>query len=89
MHYAISGADEARAYLDHPVLGPRLVEAAAAVLAAPGNDAAAIMGDIDAVKLRSSMTLFDATSDEPIFGRVLERFFGGQADPATRARLGG
>ncbi len=56
--YAISGLDEARAYLRHPVLGPRLDEAARTLLAHPGTDAAQILGALDAQKLRSSMTLF-------------------------------
>ena len=86
--YAIGSLAEARAYLDHPLLGPRLREAAAAVLAAPGRHAADVLGPIDARKLRSSMTLFQrASPDEPLFGRVLERWFDGLADDATDARL--
>ena len=81
--YAIAGADEARAYLAHPVLGARLIEATAAVTGARGS-AEAIMGGIDAVKLRSSMTLFAAVGDGPTpFRAALDRFFGGMADPAT------
>ena len=86
--YAISSLDEARAYLDHPVLGPRLAECAAAVAAHTGSTAVRILGDIDAVKLRSSMTLFQrAAPDEPVFGEVLERFFDGKADEETLRRL--
>jgi uncharacterized protein (DUF1810 family) len=89
--YAISGLDEARAYLDHPVLGPRLRECAAAVaaLAEDGvTDAGAVCGGVDAMKLRSSVTLFArADPDEPAFGRVLDRFYDGEPDPATSARL--
>jgi uncharacterized protein (DUF1810 family) len=87
-HYAISGLDEARAYLAHPVLGPRL-RACAGVLTELGTgDAAAVFGGIDAQKLRSSMTLFAAaTPDEPVFTRVLEQYFDGRPDPATLARL--
>src|SRR3954470_7083528 len=55
-HYAISGLEEARAYLAHPVLGPRLVAAARALLGLPGSDPAAVLGSVDALKLRSSMT---------------------------------
>jgi uncharacterized protein (DUF1810 family) len=87
--YAISSLDEARAYLAHPVLGVRLRECAATLLATTGRTALEIFGSIDAIKLRSSMTLFHrATPDEPVFARVLERFYGGLADEATDARLG-
>lgn len=87
-HYAISGLDEARAYLAHPVLGPRLVECARALLELPGSDATAVLGPVDAMKLRSSMTLFaHADPAEPAFRAVLDRYFGGQEDDATTARL--
>ena len=87
--YAIESLSEARAYLAHPVLGPRLRECASLVLAVPGRTAVEILGGIDAVKLRSSMTLFHrAAPDEPLFGAVLDRFFGGVADPATDGLLG-
>ena len=87
-HYAISGPDEARAYLAHPVLGPRLVECAQALLDLPGEDAAAVLGPVDAVKLRSSMTLFaHAAPGEPVFRAVLEQYFGGAEDDATTSRL--
>ncbi len=86
--YAISSAEEARAYLAHPVLGPRLRECAGIVAGTPGRTAEQVFGPVDAMKLRSSMTLFDAAGDgETVFGEVLERFFGGAADPATLARL--
>jgi uncharacterized protein (DUF1810 family) len=89
VHYAIADLDEARAYLADPVLGPRLRAAAEAVLAAPTQDAEEIFGAIDAVKLRSSMTLFDrAAPEEPVFRQVLERCFGGEADPRTLELLG-
>jgi uncharacterized protein (DUF1810 family) len=85
-HYAIASADEARAYLAHPLLGPRLRACAEAVVAAPGT-AAAIMGDIDAMKLRSSMTLFASVADDPaLYVQVLDRFFAGEADAATLHR---
>ena len=87
--YAIASLDEARAYLDHPVLGPRLRECAALVLATQGRSAEDIFGGIDAIKLRSSMTLFHrAAPDEAVFREVLDRFFDGVADPATDERLG-
>lgn len=82
--YAIASLDEARAYLEHPVLGPRLRECAAALLPHAGASPAAILGAIDAVKLRSSMTLFArAAPAEPIFTQVLDCLYGGVADPAT------
>jgi uncharacterized protein (DUF1810 family) len=86
--YAISGPDEARAYLAHPVLGARLRECAQALLDLPGSDAAAILGGIDAQKLRSSMTLFGrADPGDPLFGAVLAKYFAGSEDEATTSRL--
>jgi uncharacterized protein (DUF1810 family) len=86
--YAISSLDEARAYLAHPVLGPRLRECAATILATEGRTADQILGAVDAMKVRSCMTLFHrAAPDDPVFGRVLERFYGGVPDPATDALL--
>ena len=86
--YGIVSLDEARAYLADPVLGPRLLECVAAVLAAPGRSAEAILGSVDAMKLRSSMTLFHrAARDEPLFGQVLERFYEGVEDETTDALL--
>lgn len=85
--YAIASADEARAYLAHPLLGPRLIEATAAVVAADGS-AESILGGIDSVKLRSSMTLFAEVADDPApFRAALDRFFDGERDAATLARL--
>lgn len=87
--YAIESLDEARAYLAHPVLGPRLRACAAAVLAVRGQSAEEILGAIDAMKLRSSMTLFDrAAPGDTLFREVLARFFDGVPDPATDACLG-
>ena len=86
-HYAVSGLPEARAYLAHPVLGPRLVECAQALLDLPGDDAVAVLGPIDAVKLRSSMTLFAAAGGDPVFRRVLGKYFAGAEDDATLSRL--
>lgn len=81
--YAISSLDEARAYLRHGVLGPRLRECAG-ILADPGNGARDILGAIDAMKLRSSMTLFlRADPAEPLFAEVLRRHFGGVPDQET------
>jgi uncharacterized protein (DUF1810 family) len=87
--YAIRSLDEARGYLAHPVLGPRLRECCEALLAAdPNASAAEILGGIDAIKVRSSMTLFArADPSEPLFGAVLDRFYGGEPDPETERRL--
>ncbi|SEN51838.1 Uncharacterized protein, DUF1810 family [Sphingomonas gellani] len=88
-YFAISSRAEARTYLAHPLLGPRLVEATKAVTAASGS-AESILGGIDAVKLRSSMTLFARVAegdDRKPFETALARFFGGEHDPETVARL--
>ena len=87
-YYAIGSLDEARAYLAHPVLGSRLRECARIVLETQGRTPPEIFGPIDAMKVRSSMTLFGrAAPDEPLFGQVLDRFYGGVADETTDARL--
>jgi uncharacterized protein (DUF1810 family) len=87
-HYAVSGLAEARAYLAHPVLGPRLVAAARALTGLSSTDPVAVLGPVDAQKLRSSMTLFArADPGEPVFRAVLEQFFGGAEDDATLARI--
>ena len=87
-HYAISGIEEARAYLAHPVLGPRLVECARALTALGTTDPVAVFGSVDAQKLRSSMTLFAAAApDEPVFSAVLDQYFGGAEDAGTTSRL--
>ena len=86
--YAISGLAEARAYLAHPVLGARLIECAAIVAGVSGRTAEQIFGEVDALKLRSSMTLFmHAAPGEPVFRQILERYFGALADPATEQRI--
>jgi uncharacterized protein (DUF1810 family) len=103
--FAIASLEEARAYLAHPVLGPRLIESAR-VLAEPEPEpepdpepnpnpdperpnAEQIFGGVDALKLRSSMTLFArAAPDEPVFARVLDHYFDGVADEATDRLLG-
>ncbi|NAZ77923.1 DUF1810 family protein [Kineococcus sp. T13] len=88
VRYALSGLDEAQAYLAHPVLGNRLRECARTLLDLPGDDAEEVFGGVDAAKLRSSMTLFTATDpDEPTFSAVLEKYFGGERDAATTDRL--
>jgi uncharacterized protein (DUF1810 family) len=86
--YAISGLPEARAYLEHELLGPRLAECARVVADTQGSTAGDIFGPVDAMKLRSSMTLFAAAApDESVFGEVLAKYFGGVQDDATLARL--
>ncbi|HVV30830.1 MAG TPA: DUF1810 domain-containing protein [Mycobacteriales bacterium] len=87
--YAISSLAEAGAYFRHPVLGARLARCAGVVAATSGRSAAQIFGEIDAQKLRSSMTLFArAAPHEPAFQQVLDAFFDGIPDPATDAILG-
>jgi uncharacterized protein (DUF1810 family) len=86
--YAISSLAEAGAYLAHPVLGPRLTECAAILAGLPDRTAEEIFGGLDALKLRSSMTLFmRAAPGEPVFRQVLDRYFGGETDPATEQRI--
>jgi len=90
--YAVSGAQEARAYLAHPLLGPRLREAAEAALHAgriePALEARRLMGTPDDLKLRSSATLFAAVADDPApFRALLDRYYDGQDDPRTLAIL--
>ncbi len=85
-HFAVKSLDEARAYLAHPVLGPRLVRCAEAALAVEGRSALEIFGPPDDQKLRSCATLFAAVSPEgSVFHRLLDRFFGGQPDARTLA----
>jgi len=86
--YAISGLDEARAYLAHPVLGPRLRECTGVIAVAEASTADRILGPVDAMKLRSCLTLFAAAGpQDAVFGEVLTRYFDGEPDQATLARL--
>ena len=86
--YAITSLDEAWAYLAHPVLGPRLTDSAAILADLEGRSAERIFGDVDAQKLRSSMTLFmHAAPGEAVFRQVLDQYFGGLPDPATEQRI--
>lgn len=85
--YAIGSADEARAYLAHPVLGPRLLECCDAILGADGDSATEILGEPDDLKLRSSMTLFARVGGGRVFRDVLDRFFSGEEDERTIERL--
>ena len=87
-HFSLTSLAEARAYLQHPVLGPRLRECAGVVAALETGTADEVLGGIDALKLRSSMTLFQrAAPDDPVFAAVLDRYFAGQPDAATDAIL--
>jgi len=86
--YALAGLDEAWDFLAHPVLGPRLLECSAVLADSGEGSAEAVLGAIDALKLRSSMTLFSrAAPEQPVFGQVLDRFFAGRSDPETIRRL--
>ena len=89
--FAISSVAEARAYLAHPVLGPRLRECARVVAETEGRPAERIFGPVDAMKLRSSMTLFEAAdlagAGQDVFRAVLAKYFDGDPDQATLARL--
>ena len=88
--YGLDGVAEARAYLTHPVLGPRLLECTAVIAGLPGADPVQLLGAVDAVKLRSCMTLFAAAAPgETGFAEVLDRYFSGHHDPATLALLDG
>jgi uncharacterized protein (DUF1810 family) len=82
--YSIKSLDEARAYLEHPVLGPRLVECAEAALGVEGRSAYEIFGSPDDMKLRSSATLFaSVTPADSVFARLLDKFFDGKPDGKT------
>lgn len=86
--YAIASPDEARAYLEHPVLGIRLRECCDILLGLDGLSAEAVFGYPDVMKLRSSMTLFSrAARGSNVFEDVLEKYYGGEPDPETLARL--
>lgn len=88
--YAIKSLDEAREYLAHPTLGTRLWETVEALLPwAVERSAEDIFGSVDAMKLRSCLTLFEAASGDPLFGRALDGFFSGERDERTLALLRG
>jgi uncharacterized protein (DUF1810 family) len=90
VRFAIASAGEARAYLAHDLLGPRLGECTRAVLAHRGRSADSIFGPVDAIKLRSSMTLFEAAAQGDagsMFADCLNAFFAGARDPATLTRI--
>jgi uncharacterized protein (DUF1810 family) len=87
--FAISGLEEARAYLQHPVLGPRLEKITKVLLDLPGNDPLAVMSSgIDVLKLQASMTLFaEAEPENPLFQRVLEKYYGGKKHQKSLALM--
>ena len=86
--YAITSLAEARAYLAHPVLGARLIECAEILTHVPGRSAEQIFGEVDALKLRSCVTLFrHAAPGEPVFRQVLDQYFDGIPDSATEQRI--
>ncbi len=86
-HYALVSLDEARAYLAHPLLGARLRDCVAALQDLTGTSAVAVFGEIDAVKLRSSLTVFEAAGGGALFIAALARWFDGSTDPATLALI--
>lgn len=87
--YGINGLEEAKVYLDHPVLSSRLIEITEALLTHRGKDIEDIMGDIDALKLRSSVTLFALISEpKSVFHRILEVFYDSKMDEMTLGLLG-
>lgn len=84
MFYAIQSQGEATAYLNHEILGPRLVEICTALLGLQTNNPVEIFGSVDSLKLQSSMTLFSLLEPtEPVFQKVLDKFYGGKKDPNT------
>lgn len=88
MRYSISSLEEAKAYLNHPILGPRLRECARLVTLVEGRSAYEILGSPDDMKFHSCLTLFSkAAPDDQVFRDALEKYFGGQEDSATLARL--
>lgn len=87
-YYAIKDMDEAIQYLEHPILGDRLIDITEAILNLPTNDAEKVLGCIDALKLQSSMTLFALTEKDPVFNMVLDRYFDGELCSNTLRILG-
>lgn len=87
-YYAIQDRKEAECYIEHPLLGSRLLEISGELLKLKSSDARAVLGWPDDMKLKSSMTLFEAVSGEKVFAQVLEKFFGGERDAYTLEKLG-
>lgn len=87
--YGLADRAEARAYAAHPLLGPRLVQCVQALLAHPQRTAQQMLGEVDAMKLRSCLTLFaEVAPQQPEFAQALQVFFEGRPDPATLQLLG-
>jgi len=86
--YSIKSEDEARAYLAHPILGPRLIECAEAIVSVEGKSARDILGSPDDLKLKSCATLFaQVSAPGSVFEQILEKFYSGERDPATLGLL--
>lgn len=81
--YGIGSREELDAYVNHPLLRAHLLEISHALLALPGSNPMAVLGDIDALKARSSMTLFELTGTDPVFGAVLDKYYAGSRDGLT------
>ena len=89
-YYGLRDLEEAKDYMEHPLLGPRLVEISEALLSLETDDPSAVLGYPDDLKLRSCMTLFElAAPEQPVFARVLEKFYSGRRDGLTISLLGG
>ncbi|MEL7115124.1 MAG: DUF1810 domain-containing protein [Pseudomonadota bacterium] len=88
-YYGLADLDEAVAYRLHPVLGPRLVEISEAMLDHRGQSAEDVLGPVDAVKLRSSATLFEVAATDPVFPAIVDAFYDGVRDPLTLNALAG
>lgn len=87
-YYGLLNADEARKYLNHPLLGKHLTEITEALLELKGNDPVKVMGRIDALKLKSSMTLFAEVSEKgSVFHQVLDKYFNGERDELTLSMI--
>ena len=86
--YGIASLEEARAYLEHELLGPRYRACLDALQQLATSDPVAVFGSIDAIKLRSSLTLFEAAEPDPLFASAIDRWFGGERDAATIKLLG-
>ena len=87
-YYGIDNIEEAKAYLQHPILGARLREITSVFLGLTGKNAQDVFGYLDAMKVRSCMTLFNEVADDDLFRKVLERYYSGLADERTLTILG-
>ncbi|ODT90817.1 MAG: calpastatin [Sphingobium sp. SCN 64-10] len=88
LHFAIRSLSEARAYLDHPMLGARYLECVTALQDLPISNPVAVFGEVDAMKLKSSLTLFEAVRPSPLLAAALDRWFDGERDDRTLRLLG-